>query len=101
MATIGPNVRCSTFERIENLSEKLLAKSTIARFADKGEVSKLVARLVERFREAIVCYQVGDCCTSASSIVDKGADIATTIDIPSDHSSHCNTFLIVSGVNAD
>lgn len=30
----------------------------LARFADKGEDSKTVARLIERLREAIVCYQV-------------------------------------------
>jgi len=59
----APNVRCSTFGKIEELSQKLLAKGTIARFADKGEDSKVVARLIERLREAIVCYQVGDYCT--------------------------------------
>jgi len=42
------------------MSQKLLAKGTVARFADKGEDSKIVAKLIERLREAIVCYQVGD-----------------------------------------
>ena len=62
-ALTTPNVRRSTFEKIEELSQKLLAKGTIARFADKGEDSKIVARIIERLREAIVCYQVGGYCT--------------------------------------
>ena len=76
-----PDCRRSTFEKIEELSEKLLTKGVVTRFADKGEDSKVVARLIERLREAVVCYQVGGCCTPASSIVDGGADIATASDL--------------------
>jgi hypothetical protein len=65
-----PNCRCSTFERIEELSQKLLAKSAIVRFADKAEDSKVAAGLIEQLRQAIVCYQVGRYYLSASSIVD-------------------------------
>ena len=50
----------SAFKEIEELSQKLLAKSAVARFVDKGEDSKVVVGLVERLREAIVCYQVGE-----------------------------------------
>ena len=52
--------RHSAFKEIEGLSQKLLTKSAIAQFADKGEDSKVVVGLVERLREAIVCYQVGE-----------------------------------------
>jgi len=38
--------------------QTLSAKGDIARFADKEEDIKLVAGLVERLREAILCYQV-------------------------------------------
>ena len=65
-----PDDRCSTFEKIEELSRKLSAKSAIARLVDKGEDSKTVARLIERLREAIICYQVGSCCTPVLGIVD-------------------------------
>ena len=64
------NGRRSTFEKIEELSKKLLAKSAVTRLTDKGEDSKVVARLIERLREAIVCYQVGKYCASVSSTVD-------------------------------
>ena len=36
----------------------MLEKSAISRFADKGEDAKTVTKLIERLREAIVCYQV-------------------------------------------
>ena len=59
------------------------------RFMDKGEDSKTVARLIERLREAIVCYQVGNHCAPALSIIDTmRVDIATTGNPPSNHSSH-------------
>jgi len=67
-----PNGHCSTFEKIEELSQKLLAKSAITRLLDKGEDSKVVARLVERLREAIICYQVRGCCTLVLCNVDWG-----------------------------
>ena len=67
----APDRRCSTFKKIEELSQKLLAKGVIARFADKAEDSKIVARLIERLREAIVCYQVGNYCASALSVIDR------------------------------
>ena len=69
-APVIPNLRCSTFKIIENISYDWSAKSAVARFADKGEDSKMVARLVERLREAIVCYQVGNHCAPTLSIVD-------------------------------
>ena len=50
--------RRSTFKQVEELSEKLSAKSAFICFVDRGEDSKVVARLIERLREAIVCYQV-------------------------------------------
>jgi len=94
--------RCSTFEKIEELSEKLLAKSTVARFVDKGKDSGVVARLIERLREAIVCYQVGGYCTPASNVVDRGADIAAASDVPSNNSPRSKAmFPIASGISTD
>jgi len=102
MATTASDFRCSAFEKIEELSLELLAKNGIARFADKGEDSKVVARLIERLREAIVCYQVGDCSTPVSvpTIANGGTDITTASDILSNRSSHSNVFPIVSGTGA-
>jgi len=60
---IAPNAlngHRSTFKTIEAWSEKLLAKSGVARMVDKDEDSKVVARLVERLRRAMVCYQVSE-----------------------------------------
>ena len=57
-ALATPNGRRSAFGKIEELSQKLLAKGAIARFVDKDGDSKMVARVIERFREAIMCYQV-------------------------------------------
>ena len=57
----------STLEEIEKRSQKLLEKGTAARFLDKGEDSKGVAKLVERLREAITHYQVSEDCFFASS----------------------------------
>jgi chromosome segregation ATPase len=54
----------STFKQIEEASQEMLAKSALARFADKGKDSKVVAGLVQRLREAIVRYQVSDYCYS-------------------------------------
>lgn len=65
-----PNGCCSVFEEIEEQSRTLSAKSGIAQFADKEEDTKVVARLVEQLREAVVCYQVGKAHTSAPSTVD-------------------------------
>lgn len=47
-------------EEIEKQSRALLEKGTATRFVDKGEDSKGVARLIERLREAITHYQVGE-----------------------------------------
>ena len=88
-APTAPNRHYSTFEKIEKLSQKLLAKSTTARFADKGEDSKIVAKLIERLREAIVCYQVGSYYALVLFIIDgRGVDIPTASDLPSNHSSY-------------
>ena len=54
-----PNGCRSTFKEME-ISQKLLAKSAIARFADKGEDSKVVVGLVEQLREAVAYYQACD-----------------------------------------
>jgi hypothetical protein len=59
------NDPCSIFKQIEETSQELLMKSALARFADKGKDSKVVAGLVQRLREAIVRYQVSDHCHSA------------------------------------
>jgi len=67
-APTSPDSRCSTFEKIEELSQKILYKDAAARLVDKGEDSKAVVRVIERLREAIVSYQVGDRCASGSNI---------------------------------
>ena len=101
-APTASNCRCSTFEKIEELSGKLLAKGTVARFADKGRDSNVVAKLIERLREAIVCYQVGDCFTPVPvpSIPDREIGIPTASDVSSNHSSRGNMFPVVSGTGA-
>ena len=48
----------STLEEIEKRSQVLLQKGVPARFIDKEDNSKEVAKLVERLREAIALYQV-------------------------------------------
>ena len=58
----------STLEEIEKRSRVLLRKGVPARFMDKEDNSKEVARLIERLREAIALYQV-----SESWIVSPGA----------------------------
>jgi hypothetical protein len=58
------NDLCSMFKQIEQASQELLAKSALARFADKGKDFKVVAGLVQRLREAIVRYQASDYCHS-------------------------------------
>jgi len=68
-----PNGHHSTFKKIEEISERLLAKSAITRLMDKGKDSKVAASLIERLRQAIVCYQVGGYCASVLGIVDKGS----------------------------
>ena len=45
-------------EEIEQRSQSLLEKGKAARFVDKGRDSGEVVKLVERFRDAITCYQV-------------------------------------------
>ena len=71
-AAILTNGRRSTFKQIDELSKRLLKKSAIAQFTDKGKDSKVVAGLIERLREAIVYYQVSDYSPSAPVVVDKG-----------------------------
>ena len=71
-----PNDHCSTFEKIEEISRTLLAKGAIARFVDKGADSGVVAKLVERLRQAIVSYQASESCTSAPSVVDTEEQIS-------------------------
>ena len=58
----------STLEEIEKRSQVLLNKGAAARFIDKEDDTKEVAKLVERLREAIALYQV-----SESWIVSSGA----------------------------
>ena len=50
----------STLEDIEKRSQVLLEKGVAARFMDKEDDPKEVARLVERLREAITLYQVSE-----------------------------------------
>ena len=52
------NCRCSTFKRIEEESQQILAKNPVARFIDKGGDSGNVARFIERLRKALLRYQV-------------------------------------------
>ena len=73
IASTTPNDCYRTFEKIEEISQKLLDKGTIARFMDKGEDSNTVARLIERLREAIVCYQASEDRMSVLSTVDAGS----------------------------
>ena len=68
-----PTNLCSKFKQIEELSQKLLEKDAIARFVDRGEDSKVVARLIDRLRDAIACYQVGGRYHPESTVVDSGA----------------------------
>jgi hypothetical protein len=65
--------RCRIFKQIEELSEKLTAKSATTRLVDREEDSKVVARLIERFREAILYHQVGYYYYPQSGVVDGGA----------------------------
>ena len=67
---------CSVFGEIEEQSQTLSAKGDIARFADKEEDTKVVAKLVERLQEAIVCYQVHKDYTLASSITDMEEQVS-------------------------
>jgi hypothetical protein len=73
IASTTPSGHYRTFEKIEEISQQLLAKGTIARFIDKGEDSNTVARLIERLREAIVCYQASEDHVSVLSTVDAGS----------------------------
>ena len=91
LAAIFLNGHGSTFKQIEELSQKLLAKNAVARFADKGKDSKVVVGLIERLREAIVYYQVSDYHSSTPGTIDRGTDIATASDLLSNHSSHGKT----------
>ena len=94
MAIVTATASCrSTFKQVEELSEKLSAKSSFIRFVDRGEDAKVVARLIERLREAIVCYQVRRRYHPQSSVADRGPDISTASDLPSNHSSHSKSTL--------
>jgi hypothetical protein len=73
IASTTPNDRYRTFAKIEEISQKLLAKGAIARFVDKGEDSNTVAKLIERLREAILFYQVSEDRTSVPSTIDIGS----------------------------
>lgn len=74
-----------TLEEIEKQSRALLEKGTAARFLDKGEDSKMVARLIERLREAITHYQVSENCLVAPSTTHSEADIAAASNLRSNH----------------
>jgi len=67
---------CSALEDIEKKSQALLEKGVAARFIDKGEDSKEVARLIERLREAISYYQVSWYWIALLSIVDAKEQIS-------------------------
>ena len=67
----------------------MLEKSAVSRFVDKGEDAKVVTKLIERLREAIVCYQVGALIVRGrEAVLTGGVDISTTGDLQSNHSSH-------------
>jgi len=59
-------------EEIQRQAEALQAKGVAARFIDKDEDAKVVARLIEELREAISRYQVSGYWDTASSTVDVG-----------------------------
>ena len=63
-----PNGRYNIFRRIEDESQKLLAKNATTRFLDKGGDAKVVATLIERLREAIISYQVGSDHSAPSTV---------------------------------
>ena len=55
----------------------------------QGGGSKMRATLIERLREAIVCYRVANHCVLVSGIIaTRGVDIATKDNPPSNRSSH-------------
>ena len=66
----------SALEEIEKRAKELLAKSTAARFIDKGSDSGEVVRLVERLREAITHYQVSENCLIATSMTHKRGQVS-------------------------
>ena len=66
---------------IERRSGALLEKSVAARFVDKGEDSKEVARLVELLWEAITRYQVSGNPLVVSFMTYRRADITTTSNL--------------------
>ena len=66
----------STLEEIERRSRALLEKGTAARFVDKGEDSKEVARLIDRLREAITHYQVSGNYFVASDMVQTDGQVS-------------------------
>ena len=57
-------------EAIEKRCQELQKKGAAARFIDKGEDAKEVARLIEQLQEAIAHYQVSGYQGIASSSVD-------------------------------
>jgi len=61
----------------------------------------VVARLIERLREAILCYQVGGHCASIWGIIDGEADITTASNLQSNNSPYSRVSLIVSVVCPD
>ena len=66
----------SALEDIEGRSQALLAKGIAARFIDKGEDSKEVARLIKRLREAISHYQVSGNRIIASNTINVGEEVS-------------------------
>ena len=66
----------STLEEIGRRSGALLEKGIAARFVDKGEDSKEVARLIERLREAIIHYQVSGNHFVASGMIQADVQVS-------------------------
>ena len=66
----------STLEEIERRSRALLEKGIAARFVDKGEDSKEVARLIDRLREAITHYQVSGNYFVASDMIQTDGQVS-------------------------
>ena len=87
--TIPVDLLPSALEEIEKRSHALLKKGGTARLVDKGEDSVEVTRLIERLREAITHYQVGENYVVASNTAHIRAGITATSHLQSNHQPHC------------
>jgi len=79
----------SALEEIKKRSHALLKKGGTAQLVDKAEDSVEVARLIERLREAITHYQVGENYVVALNMTHRRAGITAASHLQSDHRPHC------------